>query len=667
MPAYLSMPVEEFVATPLDAVHGLLQSAYAADGFSALYTTQSRAWEAVLVALNSALRSVAARGDGVHVLLEYPLYRLRRRIDIIFLVNGRVVVVEAKVNSRGFEAADRRQAEEYALDLRDFHGGCSGIQIIPALWSTAASEESINLRDLRDSVMPVQLLPAEGIGRLLEAVLRMERFPSIDGPTWNTAPYRPVPSIVQAATLIFAQHDVRAIARADATNLSDAAHRIVSLISTARRDGRRLLLMLTGVPGSGKTLVGLQVVHDSVATGAEQEGDVVYLSGNTPLVTVLREALARDLAGRADTPRPGGIESIRRQLRTRIQHINDFLKESYGRPGELPPHEHVIVFDEAQRAWDEKQGAEKFGRSASEPTLVLELMSRHPDWCVVVCLLGHGQEINSGEYGVSGWGDALRRLPPELASNWQVHAPEPVFRSSAEPHLALGELPVAMSHEPEPQLDLRVPQRNYRSPVLSQWVDALLDGDVERAGGLNPSALGYPIVITRSLAEARSWLKSKERGHRRIGLVASSGARRLRADGLGVTLNANAGIEIAHWYLNDPGDIRSSYALEVPVNEYTSQGLELDFIALCWGGDMLRATHSWQFARLNGPRWQRVKDPRRALYIRNAYRVLLTRAREGVVIYVPPGSVEDDTRRPEPFERTAAFLMECGVSSLTST
>ena len=308
--------------------------------------------------------------------------------------------------------------------------------------------------------------------------------------------------------------------------------------------------------------------------------------------------------------------------------------------------------------------------SASEPQLLLEIMSRHDDWCALVCLVGGGQEINAGEEGVAGWGDALRNLAPDVAKSWQIHAPRQIVHGdNTTGGLGLGNLPECMAIHDDDALSLRVPLRSYRSPRLADWVDAILRGAAVEAVDLSRELSRYPIVLSRSLDDARRWLRSQGRGRRRFGLVASSGARRLRAEGLGVSLNATDGDKIAHWYLEDSDDIRSSMALEVTANEYTSQGLELDFVGVCWGGDFLRhsETGTWMARRLQGPRWARVRDQTRQRFTRNSYRVLLTRAREGMVLWVPRGDPSDPTRSPDALDATADFLVACGVERLEST
>ena len=576
MPAYVRHTVAQFIRADATAIVGSLQQAYASDGFASQYTRQTKAWARVMPKLQSILSqllSVCPEVQEWTVLLEYPLYRLRRRIDIVILAGGLILVIECKVGADAFTAEDRRQVEEYALDLRDFHAESHNRRIVPVLWNTdmpasGGSDNGSKFMASTGTVAHVVDIGGDGLERWLEAFAMRSGSSDIVGLHWDRSAYRPVPNVIEAATSIFSGHDVRSITNADADNLQLAAGRILRLIEEAHAKRKRYLLILTGVPGSGKTLAGLHVVHSAIATGVERPGDIVYLSGNTPLVVVLREALARDENLRQRrVGRRRRLADIRRDVRARIQHTNDFLKEGIRAAADVPPHEHVIIFDEAQRAWDEKQGLEKFDRTASEPALILELMSRHLDWCVCLCLVGSRQEINSGENGVFGWGEALRGMQAIDRKRWAVFAPPDVFRGSpSDSMLALDELPDDLETVVETNLQLTVPQRSYRSPSLCRWVDLVLAGDTFSANLAARELQEYPIVITRSLAEAKSWLQKCGRGERRFGLVASSGARRLRADGLGVFLHASAGNEIAQWYLEPRDDIRSSYALEVPAN-----------------------------------------------------------------------------------------------------
>ena len=669
MPAYIDKSIEQFLTTPDRQLLADLHSAYASDGFVAQYTSQTIAWEVSLPLIKAALRSAHESAEGIaqwRILMELPLYRLRRRIDLLLVAPQAVAVVEIKAGEHQFHSTDRRQVEEYALDLRDFHEYSHGVPILPVLWCTEAPARHAYLPGLEvgvaEEVIEVgsQQFPAF-VSRFASLIARLPQCVRED---WSNGAYSPVPSVIEAATALFAGHGVREIAQADATNLKDAAEAVVSLIKRARAEKRRALIFLTGVPGSGKTLAGLQVVHRAVESEGRHSGDVVYLSGNTPLVTVLREALTEDeydrrkLAGETVTKK-----DVRSAVRARIQHIMDFLKQYLSDTDQRPPHEHAIVFDEAQRAWDAAYGRQKFGRSASEPRLLIDIMSRHSDWSVIIGLIGGGQEINSGENGMMEWGDALRSLPQATRSEWHVYGP-PEMRDGdqATAHLGLGDLPGMTIHE-DPNLTLTVPLRSYRSPRVADWVSALLDGDQESARELISEVEKFPIHITRDPGEAMDWLRSQGRGERRYGMVASSGASRLRAEGFGVSLNATAGQDIAYWYLRPRGDVRSSFALEVTANEYTTQGLELDFVGICWGGDLSWSNDRWVTRRFAGTAWQMASGERRR-FILNSYRVLLTRAREGVVIWVPRGDANDPTRDPISYDRTAEFLLACGATNL---
>jgi hypothetical protein len=668
MTAYFSSSAEMFTKISLDEISAGLHAKYAADGFSSQYTTQTEAWNVTIPQLQEELRRLLLRhpvAAGWRILLEYPLYRLRRRIDLLVLSSTAIIVVELKVGESKFRSADRRQVEEYALDLRDFHAASAGINLIPVLWCTEANSTSYTPTIRRGDVSDVCLVGKSGLANFLHQVRNIAQGTPYEIGEWEAGQYRPVPTVVDAATTLFAGHGVREIAQADATNLDASANRVVEIIRETKRNGGRSLIFLAGVPGSGKTLAGLQVVHSAVESGVEDRGDIVYLSGNTPLVVVLREALSRDEAARRKAKgEKGGLAQARNSVRTRIQHIIDFLREYLTSDDGSSPHEHVIVFDEAQRAWDEDYGKKKFGRPYSEPRLLLEIMGRHPDWCSIVALVGGGQEINAGENGIAEWGKALRELDPDELAKWRVYGPPDFLEGSeATAKLGAGSLSGVKSTDVDQDLELTVPLRSFRSPLLSQWVSSVLEGDAVRAADLAESLGEYPIILVRSLDLIRKWLKGAARGERRYGLVASSGARRLRADGLGITLNATDGSDIAQWYLNDRGDVRSSFALEVPANEYTTQGLELDFVGLCWGGDLIWDGDSWQYRQFRGNSWASVNGDRQR-FITNSYRVLMTRGREGLVVWVPSGSEEDPTREPRLFDDTAQFLLTCGAQQL---
>ena len=670
MQAYIDRDIQEFLSTPSQVLLGELNKSYAADGFIAQYTTQIKAWDESIrllkMELSHVVDSFPAASDW-HILLELPLYSLRRRIDLVIITEQALAVIELKVGESKFASTDKRQVEEYALDLRDFHEFSRDIPIVPVLWCTEAPFKPTYLQPIQPGV--AELVIEVGRGRfgpfLLEFGRKLHALPSVISEGWSRGTYKPVPSVIEAATSLFAGHGVEEIAQADATNLEDAAETIVSLIRQSRENKRRLLIFLTGVPGSGKTLAGLQVVHRFAETEVGKTGDVVYLSGNTPLVTVLREALTEDeYTRKIQKGKTVKKDDVRRQVRARIQHIMDFLKEYISDSEEKPPHERAIIFDEAQRAWNASYGKQKFDRSASEPSILLDIMGRHQDWSVIIGLIGGGQEINSGENGMAEWGTALRMMPFEQRSEWSIFGPPGMSKGDQSTgYLGLGDLPDMQIHEVE-DLTLRVPLRSYRSPLVADWVAVVLDGRKEEAAILMKEIGDFPIMLARDSAVAIAWLQKQGRGERRYGMVASSTASRLRAEGFGVSLNATDGQDIAYWYLKPRIDVRSSFALEVTANEYTTQGLELDFVCLCWGGDLSIENGRWKTRRFSGTSWKAARDDRQR-FILNSYRVLLTRAREGLVLWVPKGADNDPTRDPQSFDRTAYFLVECGAKVLT--
>lgn len=663
MPAYYRATVAQFLQTSDREVSGILATKYAADGFQTQYTAQTTAWDSFLAVLRTELIDVVAHHpDGATwgVLIEFPLYRLRKRIDAVILAPGLAYVVEIKTGATSFVAADCRQAEEYAQDLRDFHAASDGLPLQPVLWCPRAAPEILPSTAAVSTAGGVRAFVRIGgaglAGLLLSGVANSTNEPRLEEAQiarWDASPYQPIPSVIEAATALFASQNVREITRSDAQNLGATTNAVLAIIDAAKRDSQKILVFITGVPGAGKTLAGLNIAHRSRIAGVERQ-DTVYLSGNLPLVYVLREALAQDdYARQRRSGRGERLSDTRRRVRTLIQHIDGFLQEYLVKSIPDPvPLEHVIIFDEAQRAWDAAQGQKVFDRDASEPSLILEIMARRPDWCACVCLIGEGQEINAGEDGMPGWTAAVAAAS---ATGWHVYLPS-------------GSLSVAMSsattnvHQND-DLALTVPMRSFRSPSVSNWIEAVLAGDAPAASRCTPTR--YPIAVTRSLDVARRWLREHTRGFRRSGLLASSGARRLRADGLGEFLTAASGDAIAHWYLQPFGDIRSSLALEVPANEYACQGLELDFISLCWGGDLIRSQSVWTSRGLGGNRWNIIRSPTEHKFILNTYRVLLSRAREGLVIWVPQGHVDDPTRLPIEFDDVAAFLVRCGAQPLS--
>jgi hypothetical protein len=481
---------------------------------------------------------------------------------------------------------------------------------------------------------------------------------------WAAGAYRPTPSIIEAAEALYAGHDVAEISRSEAgaENLSRTAAAVERLVAEMRAKGGKALCLLTGVPGAGKTLAGLNIACGRLARDVGEEA--TFLSGNGPLVDVLREALRRDSVRRQ--PRRGAEARLLqdREPQAFIQNVHHF-RDEYVAPGQVPA-EHVVIFDEAQRAWDRAMASDFMRRKRgqadfdqSEPAFLLGVMDRRPDWCVVVGLIGEGQEINRGEAGIAEWVRALQQGLP----HWQVALP---------PHLmaAHGPLDAGLRWHLEqrgaridPDLHLATSVRSFRAGRVADFVAALLGDDAGAAAQARPDLAQFPIWQTRDLAAARAWLRQQRRAGERAGLLASSNALRLKPEGLHV----KAPIDVKHWFLNGNDDVRASNALEDAATEFAVQGLELDWTGVAWDLN-LRRTYGWQAREFRGTRWQAIRDSEgglgRADYVKNAYRVLLTRARQGMVIFVPRGDAADATRPPADYDAIAEWLAACGVPSL---
>jgi hypothetical protein len=633
---------------------------------------QLHAWRREVEILQDCVR--AAGGEDWTVALEYDLLRLEKRIDAVVLTERAIIVLEFKVGARSIANRDRAQASDYGQDLYDFHAGSRSHPILPVVIATECDEPAAPQPPLPlPGVHPVVEANAATLPSLLQdlnAALPTPAAP-LDGPGWCTAPYRPVPSIIEAAATLFARNSVAEIAaaRADTDNLTRTTRAIERAVRAARLAGEKVVVFVTGIPGAGKTLCGLNVVFGE----ARRDGSA-FLTGNAPLVAVLREALACNRAG-IDLALGPSADPLRRQLAPRLrqarhetsqalQNVHRFLADNAKRTA--PPAERMIVFDEAQRAWDVQQATRDTQRristlSMSEPAHTLEIMGRHEGFAAVVALIGNGQEINTGEAGLREWGEVVAAAPAwrAVAAPRALQATDPMQRlaDSAPAWLTLDDA-----------LDLKVSLRSVRSDQAARWVDAVLRGacdDARRIAEGMPEQ--SPFRLTRSLEEARRGLRFLTPGLRRAGFVRSSGARRLRAEGFDAQLIGTD--EPVAWFLERWPDIRASDALEVAATEYACQGLELDTVGLAWGLDLRRADGGWQAWRFAGTAWQRVRNGAEATYILNTYRVLLTRARYETVIWVPRGSrrgdaFHDPTRDATELDAIAEFLIACGARPL---
>jgi hypothetical protein len=614
----------------------------------ALEPAQRAAWEYQI----QHLRSLAIQLPAAHFFIEFLIPRMGRRADLIVVLNGIIFVVEYKLGARQFDRSSLDQVYGYGLDLKHFHEPSHVAPVVPILVATHAddTQQQVVHWDEDRLARPLRV-NADGLVPAITAAAQAWSSLAIDPEVWVAGRYRPTPTIVEAAQALYRGHAVDEISRSEAgaENLTHTADYVASAIETAKRDKRKIICFITGVPGSGKTLAGLNLA--TARQRSHRDEHAVFLSGNGPLVDVLREALAIDAVAKA---KEAGQTTSKTQEDRRasafIQNIHHFRDDALA--STAAPIEKVAVFDEAQRAWDVEQTSKfmqqkkgQIGFTMSEPEFLLSVMDRHDDWCAIICLIGSGQEINTGEAGIEEWLRALDRSFP----HWQAHIPDTLAHACTLPDEVTA-----------PALHLATSIRSFRAERLSDFVGCVIAGDEEAARQVREDLTSYPLFITRDLARARQWLRSKRRGNERAGLLASSNAARLKPHGVFV----KAKIEPAKWFLAPTEDVRSSDALEDAATEFDVQGLELDWTCLCWDGNYRRLDGGWQALQFKGTRWQAVNDLSRRTYVANSYRVLLTRARQGMVVFVPEGSDEDATRSPEAYDAIYDYLASCGFDEL---
>lgn len=672
--AWYSSSIPEFLAAdPVNIIGTLtLQSAFPVEA------PQRDAWLTQIEAIRPVLRDRLGQARRGTIHFEYSIPRMGRRIDVVLVLDRVLFVLEFKVGERDFPAHALDQVTDYALDLKNFHETSHEIWIAPVLVSTKAPDPLVYVcgTPQDDRLLKTSCSNLRTLAEVLEATLSFCVEGQAITDSWAAGGYHPTPTIVEAAMALYRGHAVEEISRSDAgaKNLSETSASISAVIADAQARSRKALVFVTGVPGAGKTLVGLNIAteHSDASDGLYS----VFLSGNGPLVAVLREALARDkVRAEAEKGKQGKKltkSEARRAVETFIQNVHHFRDDCLESAN--PPREHVALFDEAQRAWDlsmtadfmkRKKGKANFGMS--EPEFLISCLDRHPDWAVVVCLVGGGQEINRGEAGIGEWVASVQRSFP----SWDVYFPQNLRDSEYVADAALEGLKTGPNTVVEkPELHLSVSMRSFRAENLSLFVKKLLDCDLEGAREVLASLQGkFPIVLTRSLPEAREWLRRQARGSERYGILVSSQAYRLKPHAIDV----RAPVDPVHWFLDGKDDVRSSYYLEDAATEFQVQGLEVDWACVTWDADFrfvpapsgAPGRGHWEHWSFVGSAWQRIKKAERQAYLKNAYRVLLTRARQGMVIVIPEGNPVDLTRKPEFYDGTWRYLKEIGISSVT--
>ena len=697
-----------FLSQSTDSVFGMLCDGYHGDTL----TTTREAWKSEIEIMKSVLSALPDQTG--QIIFEYDIPRLGKRIDVVLLYRGIVFCLEFKVGESKIFEADVDQVLDYALDLKNFHKFSQEKVIVPILVATKFSDHTTSVQmSVYDDRVVNPLVTGET--SLLNTIVQVfNRFPNETAVNkdWIISPYAPTPTIVEAAKTLYENHSVENITRheADQVSTDQTISYILDVIQKSKLNREKSICFVTGVPGAGKTLVGLDVAvkqtYQGKDTPVEDEG-AVYLSGNGPLVAVLTEALAKDNYQKCrDRKENKKLSDSRREVGKFIQMIHRYRDNMLAKIKnpvengvlEIDPEkavklakagygevEHVAIFDEAQRSWTHKRLADYLKRGGtygnklkvpnfplSEAAFLIWSLDQREDWATIICLVGGGQEINTGEAGISEWIDALNEKFP----HWKVY----ISPKLTEPEYAEGRVNALLAENKSvtysESLHLGVSLRSYRAEKLSAFVHALLAIEPNAAELYREIKDRYPIVLTRDMKKAREWLHSKVRGTERTGILVTKESARFKP--LAIHVLPSGDENAVHWFLEDKTDTRSSNYLEDAATEIQVQGLELDYTCLLWDADMRYDAGKWRFYRFNGQtKWVEQipsSESKQELmkYMLNAYRVLLTRARAGMVICVPSGNAnknpsgfwEDSTRLPEFYDGTYAYLKKLGIEEM---
>jgi len=618
---------------------------------------QTDAWNNQISELQNRLEACGIEGD---IIFEYDIVRLGKRIDVILLIRHMVFSLEFKNGKKAFVAQDAQQAEDYAIDIKNFHKESEDLYVCPILIATDAPEyqKEQSLGCYPDKQVHLQ---RENIETLIPKVLELTDLYGddriLDFDKWFNSPYHPTPTIIAAAVEAYTTHDISEIANSEAgqDDIDQCEDKISNIIEYARANKKKCVCFVTGVPGAGKTLVGLDVVARNLDKGKESLS--VYLSGNGPLVDVLREALKKSVKDKKQLNR-----ETQAAINALIQSSYAFKKDNAGET--RPTAENILIFDEAQRVWNAEKMTKKHEKdpnlSVSEPHLLYRIMDRHEDWAAMICLVGLGQDIYDGEVGINEW----FRCGIEEFQDWELFYSPEIFSQTEDKNIDENMIRNCERCHEIPELHLKTSVRSFRADKQCQFVDALLDNNPETASQVYAQiAEKYPVFITRDYTAAKRWAKSQVRGSQRCGVLACSSAQRLKPEGIYVP----ADIDVKNWFLAPSDDLRSSNMMEVVASEFKVQGLEIDWAVVCWDADLRRGSgNSWDHYNFRGTKWNHRNKPEQKRYLVNSYRVLLTRARQGMVIFVPHGvdPEEDITRNRTYYDEIYNYLISCGIREL---
>ena len=646
--SFYTSTIKDFMVSDENTIIGQLSKNSGAE------LNQVNAWIGQIRVLKSFLSKYNGR-----ILFEFSIPRMGTRVDTILLIDNVIFVIEFKVGEKEFNSYGYNQVWDYALDLKNFHQKSEYPLIAPIYVATQAKSIDFSIIETinNDNSLKPIFANIDTLQEVIESVLEYaEGFPELDIENWEKGRYYPTPTIIEKASDLYYNNSVKDIADKSSDNESFTltTNKVSEIINKSRVENRKSICFITGVPGSGKTLVGLEIASKHL--NKERRESSVYLSGNGPLVKVLQEALAMNFIQKSKEVIKKG--EARSRVKAFIQNVHHFRDECLKDDGPQP--EHVAIFDEAQRAWNitqtttfmkNKKNVPNF--DMSEPEYLISCMDRHKDWAVILCLVGGGQEINTGEAGIGEWIESINRS----YKNWDIYISENL---KDEEYAAGDSLSLIENKEKifiENSLHLAVSMRSFRAEKLSEFVKKVLDNNIEEAKTLYKEFSDkYPLVITRDIDKAKQWLRSQARGTERYGMVVSSKAQRLKPLAIDVRYDTDP----VHWFLKENDDVRSSYYLEDVATEFHIQGLELDWVCVTWDGDFRYSEKGWVHKNFVGNKWQNINSNTIREFQKNAYRVLLTRARQGMIIVVPQGDPEDPTRRSEFYDPTFNYLSDIG-------
>ncbi len=654
--AYYSATLKKFQSDSMEFILGELARHHQ----FALEELQRNAWVAQIEILQASLRGLS----DCYLAFEYAIPRMGKRVDIVLIYKGVIFSLEFKVGEKKYPSSAVEQSLDYAIDLKNFHEKSHKRAIVPMVIATEAANCELVIECYLDRVyQPIKSNKHNFVSHIEQLSNRINETEDLNPVEWFGSIYKPTPTIIEAAQALYKGHSVKEISRSDsgAINLGVTSYAIAKIIDSSKANNRKSICFITGVPGAGKTLAGLNIANER--HNVDEDEHAVFLSGNGPLVEVLQEALARnEVSDKKGTSQQVTKNQALTKTKSFIQNIHHFRDDAL--QNEKPPIERVAVFDEAQRAWTLEQTSSFMARKKgiqgfdmSEPKFLISVLDRHKDWSIIICLIGGGQEINTGEAGLPEWFSAIQKDYP----HWDVYVSNKLTDQEYTNGLDIYSAFTGHQLTIKDELHLAVPVRSFRSEKLAAFVKAFLDANLQEAKGLYTQLKDdYPIFVTRNINKAKNWLRAKARGREGLGITASSGAYRLRPYGI----NVKSSVEPKTWFLNDKSDVRSAGFLEEVATEFDIQGLELDWTCVAWDANLRKIDNSWDFKRFRGTEWQNINDEINKRYLLNAYRVLLTRARQGMIIFVPEGDKNDRTRDPQFYDPIYQYFIQCGVQQI---